>query len=154
MSDDPSEAGDDAAAPSVFSLIIRGDLPGRFVWRDDDVVAFMTIAPIRPGHVMVVPIEQVDHWIDVAPALWARMAEVQLAVGAAVHAAFRPARVATAVVGLEVPHCHVHLVPINAESELSFANADPSTPGEEIEAAAEAIRAELRAAGHGAHVPA
>lgn len=143
----------DAPEPSVFSLIIRGDLPGQFVWRDDEVVAFMTIAPIRPGHVMVVPVEQIDHWIDVPAPLWSRMAEVQLALGAAVQEAFSPARVATAVVGMEVPHCHVHLVPVNAESELSFANADPSTPAEEIAAAAERIRSALREAGHGEHVP-
>lgn len=51
--------------PSVFTMIIRGDIPGRFVWRDDDVVAFLTIGPIRPGHTLVVPVEQIDHWTDV-----------------------------------------------------------------------------------------
>lgn len=143
----------DHATPSVFTRIITGELPGDVVWRDDDVVAFLSIAPIRPGHTMVVPVEQVDHWIDVPAATWAHMAEVQQAVGMAVQEAFSPARVGTMILGMEVPHCHVHLVPIDHESDLSFANADPGSTPEDRARAAEAIRAALRDAGHGAHVP-
>ncbi len=146
---DPSGAVD----PSVFSLIIRGDIPGRFVWRDEDVVAFLTIGPIRPGHTLVVPIEQIDHWTDVPAPLWARIGEVQQAVGAALMAAFSPVRVGSIIAGLEVPHCHVHLIPIDAESDLSFANVDPDPSPESLDAAAERIRTALRTAGHGAHVP-
>lgn len=139
--------------PSVFTRIIDGELPGRFVWRDDDVVAFLTISPIRPGHTMVVPIRQIDHWIDLPPALWARVGEVQQAVGAAIMDSFSPARVGTMILGMEVPHCHVHLVPIDHEAELSFANADPSATAAALDSAAEAIRDALRTAGHGEHVP-
>ena len=53
--------------PSIFTRIIDGELPGRFVWRDERCVAFLSIAPLRPGHTLVVPIEEVDHWIDLAP---------------------------------------------------------------------------------------
>jgi diadenosine tetraphosphate (Ap4A) HIT family hydrolase len=102
---------------------------------------------------MVVPVAQVDHWLDVEPSVWARMAEVQQAVGRAVMEAFSPTRVATAVLGMEVPHCHVHLVPIDHESDLSFANADHGARAEDLDAAAEAIRARLRAAGHAGVVP-
>jgi histidine triad (HIT) family protein len=151
MSDDTS-TGDDVA-PSVFTRIIAGELPGRFVWRDDDVVAFLTISPIRPGHTMVVPVTQIDHWLDVPAPLWARMAEVQQQVGKAMMAAFAPARIGTMILGMEVPHCHVHLVPIDHEADLSFANADPSAAPEALDAAAEAIRSELRAAGHAERVP-
>lgn len=139
--------------PSVFTRVISGELPGRFVWRDESVVAMLTIAPIRPGHTMVIPIEQVDSWLDVPPATWAHMGVVQQAVGSALIQAFSPLRVATAILGLEVPHCHVHLVPIDRESDLSFANADPNVPAEQQDASAEAIRVALRAAGHSAHVP-
>jgi len=139
--------------PSVFTLIIRGEIPGRFVWRDDDVVAFLTIGPIRPGHTLVVPVEQIDHWTDVPAPLWARIGEVQQAIGAALMAAFTPVRVGSIIAGLEVPHCHVHLIPIDAESDLSFANVDPDPSPEAMDAAAERIRTALRAAGHGAHVP-
>lgn len=139
---------DDAQEPSVFTMIIDGRIPGRFVWRDDQVVAFLTIAPIRPGHTLVVPVQQIDHWTDVPPELWARVSEVQLAVGQALMEAFRPTRVGSIIAGMEVPHCHVHLVPIDHESDLSFANAAPDTPAEELDEVAERIRAALRAAGH------
>jgi diadenosine tetraphosphate (Ap4A) HIT family hydrolase len=140
--------------PSVFTRVINGELPGRFVWRDDIAVAMLTIAPIRPGHTMVIPIQQVNSWLDVPPDTWSHMGVVQQAVGSALMDAFSPVRVATAILGLEVPHCHVHLVPIDRESDLSFANADPNVSGEQQDASAEAIRVALRAAGHAEHVPA
>ncbi len=149
--DNPSS--EPAPEPSVFTRVINGELPGRFVWRDDLVVAMLTIAPIRPGHTMVIPIQQVDSWLDVTPETWAHMGTVQQAVGSALMEAFSPARVASAILGLEVPHCHVHLVPINRESDLSFANVDPDVAPESQDATAETIRACLRRLGHGPHVP-
>lgn len=138
----------EAVEPSVFTRVIRGDFPGRFVWRDPDVVAFLTIAPIRPGHVLVVPVQQVDQWLDVDSDVWLRMAVVQRAIGAAQMEAFSPNRVGTIIAGLEVPHCHVHLIPIDSESDLSFAKADGSPDPAAMDADAEAIRVALRAAGH------
>lgn len=137
-----------ATEPTVFTRIIRGEIPGRFVWRDPEVVAFLTIAPMRPGHTLVVPVRQVDHWTDLDPALWNRMAEVQLAVGQALMAAFEPVRVGSIIAGLEVPHCHVHLVPIRSEADLDFARADASPDPSALDEAADAIRAALRASGH------
>ena len=142
------------AEPSVFTKVIRGDFPGRFVWRDDDVVAFLTIAPMRPGHTLVVPVEQIDQWTDLSPELWARVAEVQLAVGRAQMAAFSPVRVGTIIAGLEVPHCHVHVVPIDSESDLDFRKADGSPDPAMMDDAAERLRAALRELGHGDSVPA
>ncbi|MGB6056902.1 MAG: HIT family protein [Microthrixaceae bacterium] len=133
--------------PSVFTLIINGDLPGRFVWRDDRVVAFLTIAPLRPGHTLVVPIEQVDHWTDVDADLWQHISTVQHIVGKAIMSAFSPKRVGSIIAGLEVPHCHVHLVPIDSESQLSFANVDHSPDPADLDDAAERIRAALREMG-------
>ncbi|HTO01163.1 MAG TPA: HIT family protein [Microthrixaceae bacterium] len=133
--------------PSVFTLIINGDLPGRFVWRDERVVAFLTIAPLRPGHTLVVPVEQVDQWTDVDPELWAHISEVQLLVGQAIMNAFSPKRVGSIIAGLEVPHCHVHLVPIDSESQLSFANVDHSPEPASMDEAAERIREALRQMG-------
>lgn len=138
----------DGVEPSVFTRIISGEFPGRFVWRDPAVVAFLTIAPIRPGHVLVVPVQQVDHWLDVDPDVWARMAEVQRVVGAAQMAAFSPNRIGSIIAGLEVPHCHVHLIPIESESDLDFAKADGSPDPAALDADAEAIRTALRSAGH------
>jgi histidine triad (HIT) family protein len=153
MSNDGVDDGG-GVEPSVFTMIIDGRIPGRFVWRDDDVVAFLTIAPIRPGHTLVVPVAQIDQWTDVPADLWARVGDVQHAVGRALMAAFRPERVGVMVAGLEVPHCHVHLVPIDTEGDLSFANADPGADGADLDAAAEAIRSALRAAGHADRIPA
>ncbi len=150
---DPTGGDADPANPTVFTRIIRGELPGRFVWRDDDVVAFLTIAPIRPGHTLVVPVAQVDRWTDLDPATWARVCEVQFHVGRALQVAFAPGRVGSIIAGMEVPHCHVHLVPIDVEQQLSFALADPDTPAGELDEVAERIRAELRAAGHAGSVP-
>ncbi|MCO5312985.1 MAG: HIT family protein [Microthrixaceae bacterium] len=137
-----------SAPDSVFTLIIRGDLPGRFVWRDERVVAFLTIAPITAGHVLVVPVDQVDKWTDLPNDLWLELNAVAIEVGRAIEDAFDCVRVGTIIAGLEVPHCHLHLLPINAESDLSFAKANPNVPAEELDAAAEAIRAALRARGH------
>jgi diadenosine tetraphosphate (Ap4A) HIT family hydrolase len=124
------------------------------VWRDDEVVAFMTIGPIRPGHTLVVPIEQIDHWTDVPAELWARVCSVQQIVGTAILDAFAPVRVGSIIAGMEVPHCHVHLIPIDSEAQLSFANVDPNPDPAALDDAAERIRAALRSAGHGAFVPA
>ncbi len=141
--EDPS-----TAAPSVFTRIINGELPGRFVWRDPDVVAFLTIAPMRPGHTLVVPVRQIDHWTDLDDALWARVCEVQLAVGRALMEVFSPARVGTIIAGLEVPHCHVHVVPIRSEADLDFARADDSPDPAAMDEAARQVRDALARAGH------
>jgi histidine triad (HIT) family protein len=142
MSADPTPA-----EPSVFTRIISGEFPGRFVWRDADVVAFLTIAPLRPGHTLVVPVRQVDHWTDVDESLWARMATAQLAIGKALMTAFRPVRVGSIIAGLEVPHCHVHLVPIRTEADLDFSRADGSPDPSRLDEDAERIRSALRDAG-------
>jgi diadenosine tetraphosphate (Ap4A) HIT family hydrolase len=133
---------------SVFTKIINGELPGRFVWKDDKAVAFLTINPVKPGHVLVVPREEVDHWIDLDPALASHLMLVAQAVGKAIQKAFEPIKVGSALVGIEVPHVHIHLIPIDAIADLDFARADPNPRPEDMDAAAEKIRAELRALGH------
>jgi len=134
--------------PTIFSRIIQGELPGRFVWKDERVVAFLTISPVKPGHTLVVPREEIDHWIDLEPDLARHLTDVCQAVGRAIHQAFRPERVGQSIVGLEVPHVHVHLIPINELGDISFANADPDPDPAELDAAAEKIRAALREHGH------
>ena len=133
---------------TIFSRIIEGELPGTFVWRDDEVVAFMSINPITRGHVLVVPVAVVDHWIDATPALTARLFEAARAIGVAQEAAFGCERVAVVIAGYEVPHAHVHVFPTNAMNEISFAHAATSFNPSDLEAAAESIRFRLRSAGH------
>ena len=132
---------------TIFSRIISGELPGRFVWRDDRCVAFLTIAPLAPGHVLVVPVEEVDHWIDLEPDLLAHVMDVARQVGQVLQAELRPTKVAVMVVGEEVPHAHVHLVPFTRLDQLDFANADASPDPDALDEVAERIRTALRAAG-------
>ena len=135
--------------PTIFTRIIEGELPGRFVWKDDDCVGFLSIAPLRPGHTLVVPRVEVDHWLDLDAALAARLMVVAHAIGRAQRTAFDPARVGLIIAGLEVPHTHLHVVPIDRESDLSFANADASASAESMDDAARRIREALREQGHG-----
>jgi histidine triad (HIT) family protein len=138
---------------TIFSRIIAGELPGRFVWRDDRVVAFLPIAVLAPGHTLVVPIEPVDHWIDLDDDLHAHLWTVAKRIGGALQEAFQPARVGVLVVGEEVPHAHVHLVPFDELGQMSFANVDLSPDPAGLDQQMDLIRATLRARGEGAHVP-
>jgi histidine triad (HIT) family protein len=132
---------------TIFSRIIDGDLPGTFVWRDDVCAAFLSIAPLRPGHTLVVPRAEVDHWIDLPAATNAHLIGVAHEIGAAQMDAFSPTRIGLIIAGLEVPHTHLHVVPIDAERDLSFANADPNATPEALADAAEKLRSALRTRG-------
>ena len=134
--------------PSLFTRIIRGELPGRFVWRDEKCVAFLTIAPLRPGHTLVVPIAEVDHWLELEPALAAHLMSVSQRVGQAIQRAFSPVKVGLMIAGLEVPHTHLHLVPIHELRDLDFARAEKSPSAAAMDETAAKLRAALRAAGH------
>jgi histidine triad (HIT) family protein len=132
---------------TIFTRIIDGDLPGSFVWRDDVCVAFLSIAPLRTGHTLVVPRAEVDHWIDLPPATNAHLMGVAHEIGAAQMDAFAPARIGLIIAGLEVPHTHLHVVPIDAERDLSFANADLNATPESLADAADRLRTALTARG-------
>jgi histidine triad (HIT) family protein len=127
--------------PSVFTRILQRELPGRFVYEDDDCAAFLTIAPVAPGHTLVVTRREVDDWLDLTPgernALWAACATV----GRAIDRVFKPGKVAAMLVGLEVPHVHVHLVPINSEAQLDFSKADTHADPAAMDEVAAAISA-------------
>jgi histidine triad (HIT) family protein len=129
--------------PTIFTRIIEGELPGRFVHRDDRCAAFLSIAPIRPGHTLVVPIAEVDHWVDLEPDLLAHLMTVAHRVGRAQMAAFSPARIGVIIAGMEVPHAHIHLVPIDREADLHFENADQNAKPEDLDTAADRVRAHL-----------
>ncbi|MEX2099925.1 MAG: HIT family protein [Acidimicrobiia bacterium] len=129
--------------PSVFTRIIEGELPGTFVWRDPECVAFLSINPMHAGHTLVVPRVEVDHWIDLEPTLAGHLFQVAQLVGRAQKEALSPRRVGVIIAGDEVPHVHVHVVPFDSVKELSFANADANPPEGSVDAAAELIRAAL-----------
>src|SRR4029079_4677681 len=102
--------------PSLFTRIIDGEIPGRFVWSDDRCVVFLTIAPIARGHALVVPRAEVDHWVALDDEDAARLMVVAKAVGQAQMAAFAPRRIGMIIAGLEVPHTHLHVIPIESEA--------------------------------------
>ncbi len=137
--------------PSVFTRIINGELPGRFVWKDELCAVFLSIAPLRPGHALVVPRAEVDHWIDLPADTATHLMAVAQIVGKAQQAAFTPARIGLMIAGFEVPHVHVHVVPTTGMRDLDFANADARADAAGLDAAAAKLRAALRAQG-GAHV--
>lgn len=133
---------------TIFTLIIRGDLPGRFVWRDDRCVAFLSINPLQPGHTLVVPIAEVDHWVDLDAELMGHLTGVAHAIAKVQQAVFHPEKVGLLIAGLEVPHVHLHVVPIRGVHDLDFANAETEPDPAGLDRAAEALRDGLRAAGH------
>ncbi len=134
--------------PSIFTRIINGELPGRFVWRDDRCVAFLSISPLRAGHTLVLPIEEVDHWLDLDSDLAAHLTLVSQKIGRAIQRAFNPTKVGLMVAGLEVLHVHLHLVPIQDIHDLDFARQDRNPDPTALDQAADRIREALRELGY------
>ena len=128
---------------TVFTKIINGEIPGTFVHRDERCVVFMSINPMAPGHALVVPLEEIDHWIDADPELTAHLFSVSQRVARAQERAFDCEKVGLIIAGYEVPHTHIHLVPTDDMSQLSFANAAASVDRDDLESWADRIRTEL-----------
>ncbi len=133
--------------PSVFTRIINGELPGRFVWKDERCVAFLSIQPLKPGHTLVVPREEVDHWLDLDLDLAAHLMAVSRSIGKAIHRGFNPSRVGLVIAGLEVPHVHLHVLQVDGLQDLNFDNAAQDPDPSEMDEAAETIRRALEELG-------
>lgn len=129
--------------PSVFTRIIAGELPAHFVWRDERCVAFLSINPLRPGHTLVVPRAEIDHWIDLDNETLATLMRVARTIGRAQQTAYQPTKVGMLVAGLEVPHVHVHVSPIDGLHDMDFANVGPNPGDGALAAEAARIRAAL-----------
>lgn len=128
---------------SVFSMIINGELPGRFVYEDDDVVAFLTIEPMTQGHTLVVPRAEIDQWQDIDSAVLNRVMAVAQRIGKAVCLAFDTERAGMIIAGLEVPHLHVHVFPARNLADFGFAGVDRNPSPESLDEAQEKITAAL-----------
>ena len=128
---------------SIFSKIINGELPGRFVYEDDEVVAFLTIEPMTQGHTLVVPREELDQWQNIESAAFARIMSVAQLIGKAVCRAFDADRAGVIIAGLEVPHLHVHVFPTRSLSDFGFANVDRNPSAESLDEAQAKIKAAL-----------
>lgn len=132
---------------TVFSRIIAGEIPGTFVHRDERCVAFLSINPMAFGHTLVVPVDEVDEWIDLEPSLSAHLFAVAHRIGRAQRTAFGCTRVGLIIAGYEVPHTHLHVIPTDHMGQLSFANAAATIERSELDRAAAAIVDALAEAG-------
>lgn len=128
---------------TVFTKIINGELPGRFVYEDDEVVGFLTIEPMTQGHTLVVPRAEIDQWQDIDTAVFGRVMAVAQRIGKAVCAAFDAERAGVIIAGLEVPHLHVHVFPARNLADFGFANADRNPSPESLDEAQAKIKAAL-----------
>jgi histidine triad (HIT) family protein len=133
--------------PTLFTRVINGEIPGTFVWKDEHCVAFLSINPLKRGHTLVVPRMEIDHWIDCPPELSDHVFAVARDIGGALQRAFQPTRIGLVIAGLEVPHLHIHVVPIDGVHDLDFANAARSVEREQLDEVASEIRAELESMG-------
>jgi histidine triad (HIT) family protein len=104
---------------------------------------FLSNRPLRPGHALVVPRDEVDHWVELEAGLLAHLFETAQAIGKAQMAGFKPARIGLIVAGLEVPHCHLHVVPIRGVHDLDFDKQEPNPDPEMMDQAADTLRREL-----------
>lgn len=128
---------------TLFTKIINRELPGRFVYEDDEFVAFLTIAPFTQGHTLVVPRAEIDQWQDVDPAVFARMIALSQRIGRAVMQAFDAPRSGLLIAGLEVPHLHVHVFPAYQLADFDISGADPNPSPESLDEAQARIKTAL-----------
>ena len=138
---------------TLFTRIIEGELPGRFVWKDEHCVAFLSIGPLSTGHTLVVPRQEVDRWTEAPAELLAHLSTVAQVIGKAQLAAFGSERVGLEIAGFEVPHLHVHVWPTDSLQDFDLSRARTDVPSEEFDAALATLRAALVTQGHGEFVP-
>ncbi|MBF8965187.1 HIT family protein [Pontibacter sp. FD36] len=130
--------------PSIFTKIVKGEIPAYKIAEDDRYLAFLDVFPTTKGHTLVIPKQQIDYLFDLDDELYLGLMAFAKKVAAAVEKAVPCKRIGVAVVGLEVPHAHVHLIPLNKMADMNFANKQKFSK-EEFEEVAEKIRKEYTA---------
>lgn len=128
---------------TIFSKIAAGEIPSYKIAEDDNYFAFLDINPVAKGHTLVIPKREVDYIFDLSDKELADMNVFAKKVAAAIKEAIPCRKVGMAVIGLEVPHAHIHLIPITKESDMYFNKEHLSLPAEEMQAIADAIKAKL-----------
>ena len=119
---------------SIFSKIIRGEIPGYKIAEDDDFYAFLDIAPLVNGHVLIVPKKETDKFFDLEDEILSKMLVFAKPIAKVIERVFDCRRCGISVIGLEVPHAHMHLVPINSADDLNFTRRKLSPSPKELEA--------------------
>lgn len=128
---------------TIFSRIVAGEIPSYKVAENDKFYAFLDINPLVKGHTLVIPKQEVDYIFDLSDEDLAEMQVFAKKVAAAIKSAFPCIKVGQAVIGLEVPHAHIHLIPIQKESDMLFSNPKLKLSAEEFKEIAEKIQAEF-----------
>ena len=130
---------------TIFSKIVAGEIPAYKVAETVEFLAFLDISPLAEGHVLVIPKKEVDYLFDLDDETYAGLQIFAKIVATGLRKAIPCKRVGVAVIGLEVPHAHIHLIPMNSVSDLNFARPKLSFTPEQLEATAEKIKEALRA---------
>ena len=125
---------------SIFSKIVAGEIPCHKVAENDHFLAFLDINPLKKGHVLVIPKNETDYIFDIEDKELAQMMIFAKSVASKIKSVFQCDRVGIAVIGLEVPHAHIHLIPINTMDDMNFANEKLNLSKEELAAIAEKLR--------------
>lgn len=128
---------------TIFTKIINGDIPGTFVYQDDVCVAFLDVSPMTEGHTMVVPREEISHWIDADQDLLDHLMAVSRKVGRAQQEAFDCERIGVMIQGYEVPHLHIHVWPTNKIADFDISDRAEMQTSEQLARPAEKIRQAL-----------
>lgn len=126
--------------PSIFSRIVSGDIPSYKVAENDDFLAFLDVMPLVPGHVLVIPKQEVDYIFDLSTTEYQDLWLFAQQVAKGLKQAIPCKRVGIAVIGLEVPHAHIHLVPLKEVGDINFSRPKMNPAAEELAAVAEKIR--------------
>jgi histidine triad (HIT) family protein len=126
--------------PTIFTRIVNGEIPCYKIAEDNNYLAFLDINPLAKGHVLVIPKKEVDYIFDIDDNLLGNMMVFAKKIAKAIDKSIPCKRVGVVVIGLEVPHAHIHLIPINKISDVNFANPKLSLTKEEFEIIAEQIK--------------
>ncbi|MDE0927189.1 MAG: HIT family protein [Acidimicrobiales bacterium] len=127
---------------SIFTRIMKGEIPGRLVWEDDLCVAMVDIRPLNRGHVLVIPRKEVDPWTELLPSTASHLMAVAHRVAQAQQTLFSPRRVGLMIAGFEVPHTHLHCVPLDSMVHLDFSLAQLGDP-DDLDQVAQLLREAL-----------
>ncbi len=125
---------------SIFTKIVRGEIPSYKIAEDEQFYAFLDIYPLAKGHTLVIPKKEVDYLFDLDDDFLAEMTVFSKKIAKAIEKVIPCARIGVAVLGLEVPHAHIHLIPINSEADISFSRPKLKLSEEEFQEIAAKIR--------------
>ncbi|HJM28774.1 MAG: HIT family protein [Acidimicrobiales bacterium] len=133
---------------SIFTSIIKGELPSHSLWRDELCVSFLSINPLTTGHSLIVPHEEKDHWLDLPTETIKHLMHVASLIGKAQMEVFKPLRIGQIIAGFEVPHTHLHVLPVWTMRDLEFSQNPQTADQSDLAETAKILRSVLLSNGH------